>query len=414
MQRHVLHINTDDFYASVARLGDCTLRHRPVVVSHLHSRGTVVSASYEARADGVRPGLTLSQARRLCPRARVVPFDAALFQRASDAIFRVLAVCSPLVERTRLDEAFVDYTGCERLFGPPRDTCVRIQREIRERVRLQASMGLATSKLVSQVASGAAKRSGLVDVCEGYEPVFLAPHPVEHLPGVGPKLASALQDLALRRIGDIPPIPVEMMERVFGRVGRLLHERACGIDRTPVRSEEPREEMAEEEMFEPDVLERVLLEAALERLVARLGTRLRGKRVAARRLAVRVRYADGVGEDRRALLPDPEDLDGSLFDALAPLVHAAAWRRVRVRALTVRAWDFCWSTGQLDLFAGLAMGGVGRGERATSEPAPVIDRVASKRRLCETLARLRARFGENSVVTGRALAARAITPEFVA
>ena len=134
MMRHVLHINVDDFYASVARVKNPALLHRSLIVSHLHSRGTVVSASYEARADGVRPGLTLAQARRLAPRARVIPFDAALFSRASEAVFRILAPYSPLVERTRLDEGFLDYTGCERLLGGPLDACARIQREIRDRL----------------------------------------------------------------------------------------------------------------------------------------------------------------------------------------------------------------------------------------------------------------------------------------
>ncbi len=414
----------DDFYASVARVKDATLRRRPLIVSHVHSRGTVVSASYEARSDGVRPGLTLAQARRLSPRARVVPFDAALFTRASDAMAGVLAAWSPLVERARPDEVFVDYTGCERLFGAPLDACVRIQRQIRDELRLPASIGLATSKLVSQVASGAAKRSGLVDVHSGYEPAFLAPHPVGCLPGVGPKLAARLADLGVGRIGDIPPIPVEAMEGVFGRPGRLLHERARGIDRSQVRSGKPQpevpsgaradsyDEIAEEELFEPDVLERRVLEAALERLAARLGARMRGEGVAARRLSARVRYADGVEEARRALLPDPEDLDGPLYDALAPLCHAAAGRRVRVRAVAVRGWDFRWSTGQLDLLAGLATGNPGwEGERPR-EPSSA-DAEARRRRLCETLARLRARFGERGVVTGRDLAARGVAREFV-
>ena len=411
MERHVLHINMDDFHASVARVKDATLRRRPLIVSHVHSRGTVVSASYEARADGVRPGLTLAQARRLSPRARVVPFDAALFTRASDAMIGVLSSWSPRIERARPDEVFLDYTGCERLFGAPLDACARIQRQIRERLRLPASIGLATSKLVSQVASGAAKRSGLVDVYGGYESAFLAPHPVDRLPGVGPKLAARLGDLGVGRIGDIPPIPVEAMEGVFGRPGRLLHERARGIDRSPVHTERPREQIEEEERFEPDVLERRVLEAALARIAGRLGARLRGEGVAARRLAARVSYADGVEEERRAPLPDPEDLDGPLFDALAPLLHRAAARRVRVRALAVRAWDFRWSTGQLDLLAW-------RAPRPAPPALTPVERApaegdARRRRLCETMAALRARFGERGVVTGRDLAARAIAPEFV-
>ncbi len=413
--RHVLHINVDDFYASVVRVKNPALLRRSLIVSHLHSRGTVVSASYEARGDGVRPGLTLAQARRLAPLARVIPFDGALFSRASEAVFRILAPYSPLIERTRLDEGFLDYTGCERLLGGPLDACARIQREIRDRLGLQASIGLAANKLTSQVASGAAKRAGLLDVYRGYEPAFLAPHPVERLPGVGPKLAAALHDLAVARIGDIPPIPVEAMERVFGRPGRLLHERARGIDPRPVRGRRLHTELCEETLFEPDVLDRKILEAALARLVAKLGTRLRQKRLAARRLAVGVAYADGTERWRRTLLPDPEDLDSPLFDALAPLCHAAAARRVRVRKLIVKAWDLKWSTGQLELFPRARKnrdaplfrhevlkrsGTTEKGERP----------IFATRRLCEALDVLRGRFGEQCVMTGRELAARDSPP----
>jgi DNA polymerase-4 len=415
VERHVLHVNLDDFYASVARVKDPTLRRRPLIVSHLHSRGTVVSASYEARAEGVRPGLTLAQARRLAPRARVVPYDAALFARASDAMLRLLVPYSPLVERTRVDEAFLDYTGCERLLGGVLDVCARIQREIRDRLRLETSIGLATNKLVSQVASGAAKRAGLVDVYRGYESAFLGPHPVDRLPGVGPKLAAALRDLGVGRIGEIPPIPIEAMTRVFGRPGRLLHERARGLDPRPVRERRRRTVLAEEEAFEPDVLDRRLLEAALVRLVARLGARLRAGGVAARRLSIRVRYADGVEEERRGRLPDPEDLDPPLFDALAPLCHGAAARRVRVRALAVRAGDLRWSTGQLDLLswrAGTAAPSVFDRGPAGTFLAPVGASQARRRRLCAALDALRARFGEGSVVTGRELSARAVEPDF--
>jgi len=435
--RHVLHVNVDDFYASVARVKDPTLGRRPLIVSHVHSRGTVISASYEARSEGVRPGLTLAQARRLSPRAQVLPFDAALFTRASDALFRVLEPYSPLIERARMDEAFLDYTGCERLLGGALDACARLQREIRDRLRLQASIGLATNKLTSQIASGAAKRAGLLDVYRGYEPAFLAPHPVERLPEVGPKLAAALRDLAVARIGDIPPIPIEAMERVFGRPGRLLHERARGIDLRPVRERRPGAGFQETEVFEPDVLERRLLEAALVRLAGRLGARLRRARVAARRLAVRVAFADDVETERRTLLADPEDLDPALFDALAPLLHAAAARRVRVRKLTVKGWDLKWSTGQLELFpkglsprrhaeepsanageglslrrAGLSLPGGSGGTVPGAGQVRGNVTAHRTRRLCDALDALRGRFGEQSVVTGRELAARAVEPDF--
>lgn len=303
--RHILHVNTDDFFASLARLRDPGLRRRPVVVGNLMNRGSVVSASYEARAAGVRPGLTMQQAERLVPGAALVQVDWPYVNRASRELFRVLETYAPQIERSGPDEAFVDYTGCERASGPPQDVCMRLQRDVRSRLGLEVSIGLATNKLVSRFASSAAKRHSLLDVLPGYEASFVAPQPVERLPGVGPALGRKLHDLGMRTVGDLSRLPAEILEAVFGSLGRRLAEAACGVDRSSVARPRAREVLEESETFEPDLLDREALEAWLEPLCARLGAALRVRGWRARRLFVRLEHSDHVRVQRQARLAEP-------------------------------------------------------------------------------------------------------------
>jgi DNA polymerase-4 len=349
--RSVLHVNTDDFFASLARLRDPSLGDRPVIVGNLMNRGSVVSASYEARTAGVYPGLTMQQAERLLPGAALVQVDWAYAQRASREIFRVLDGYAPQVEPAGLDEAFVDCTGCERLLGPLRDAGARLRRELRARVGLDVSIGLASNKLVSRFASSSAKRHGLLDVLPGQEASFLAPHPVTRLPGVARALGHRLCDMGVPTVGDLARFPVEVLEGVFGALGRRLGEASQGIDRAPVGRRAARLVVAESETFEPDVLDRAVLEAWLEVLCARLGGVLRARGWAARQLTVRLEHSDRVTVQRQVPLRPPAAFDPPLALAARTALALAYQRRVRVRRLAVETAGFEPSPVQLDLFA---------------------------------------------------------------
>ena len=399
----VLHINTDDFFASVLRVGDPALRRRPVIVGHLASRGGVVSASYEARADGVRPGMTMAQARRACPGASLVHVDWDLYARASSSLFGVLERFSPLVERASLDEGFLDYTGCRLLFGSPVDAAARIKREVREATGLGVSVGLAANKLVSKVASGTAKCARLVDVFTGYEQSFLAPLSIHRLPGVGPKLGAALRDMAVRRIGDVTRFPEELLQSVFGpATGRTLHRRARGIDRTPVRSAAGAAvpEWREEETLNPDSVDLRRLTGVLHRLAGRLGTRLRREKLAARRFTVLVRYSDQVRAQRGCLTAEPTDLDGRILEQALEAFHGLFTRRVRVRRLALAA-SCLEGNWQLPLLGGRY------GSRADAvRDAPSTTASPVMNRLYEAVDGLRQKYGMEAVRVG----ARQSTP----
>lgn len=348
--RTVLHVNTDDFYASLARLRDPALRGRPVVVGHLLSRGSVVSASYEARAAGVHPGLTMQQAERMLPGASLVQVDWAYARRASREIFRVLDGYAPRLEPAGLDEAFVDYTGCERLGGSPLDASGRLRRELRERLGLDVSLGVASNKLVSRFASSSAKQHGLLDVLPGYEASFLAPHPVGRLPAIGAPLARRLRDMGVPTIGDLARFPAELLEAVFGATGRRLADQAHGIDKSPVGKRPSRQVLEESETFEPDLLDHSRLEAWCDVLSARLGGALRARGWCARRLVLRLEHADRMHARRMTVLRPPTHLDPQLADAARTALAIAFVRRVRVRRLAIEASGFEPSPVQLDLF----------------------------------------------------------------
>jgi len=390
VEREILHVNTDDFYASVLRLRDPALRRRAVVVVGASPRGMVFSASYEAREDGVTRGMTATAARRLCGRATFIPPDWGLFRRASFAIFAVLRRYSPVVEPASLDEGYVDYTGCSRLFGPALDAGRRIKDEIARETGLAVSLGVASNKLVSHVASRSAKCANLVDVYRGYERPFIAPVPVERFPLVGDKRAPVLRELGVSRVGDVLLFTEEIFAFCFGSWGARLYRGAMGEDAAPVRMRPaPDERFTVEEILEPDRVDSRFLEGALYRLAERLGERLRAERSLAGGVSLEIRYADGLAAKGMGRPEATAADDASLYEAARRTFARLYVRRVRVRSLALTAQRIEPAPLQIELF---------RGEREA----------AAERRsvLYAALDRLRAAYpGRVAPAFGKALAA---------
>lgn len=346
--RKIIYVNTDDFYASVLRVKDPLLRSRPVVVGHLSPRGLVVGASYEAREEGVRPGMTTAQARRLCPRAELVEVDWKLFREASRRLFDVVRRYSPVVEPAGLDEGFVDYTGCRGIFGEAAQAAARIQREVAEASSLQVSLGVAGNKLVSQVASRVAKRGGVVEVEPGGEARFLAQFPLEWLPSLPPRLREELVAMGVRRIGTLAEVPEAIAARAFGPWGRVLVEKARGVDNRPVL---PRGERLEAEVtFPEDILSRPLLEAYLYSLAESLGERLRARGRGLRGVELAITYADGYVARSREPTGAVTDQDGDIYRAAAAAWRRIFARRVKVRSLCLAAFGVLMYSEQVEMF----------------------------------------------------------------
>src|SRR5258706_11723854 len=223
----ILHADADAFYASVEQRDDPRLRGRPVIVGG----GVVLAASYEAKACGVRTAMGGAQARRLCPRAVVVPPRMSAYSDASKAVFEVFEDTSPLVEGLSIDEAFLDVRGLERIAGTPVEIAARLRRDVRERVGLPITVGVARTKFLAKVASGVAKPDGLLVVPPDGELTFLHPLPVERLWGVGRVTAAKLHERRIATAGEVARLAESELVAMLGRAsGRHLHPLAHNRD----------------------------------------------------------------------------------------------------------------------------------------------------------------------------------------
>src|ERR671917_668955 len=228
----ILHADADAFYASVEQRDDPRLRGRPVIVGG----GVVLAASYEAKAHGVRTAMGGAQARRLCPRAVVVPPRMGVYAKASKDVFEVFRQTTPLVEGLSIDEAFLDVGGLWRVSGTPVQIAMRLRREVRERVGLPITVGVARTKFLAKVASGVAKPDGLLVVPPGEELSFLHPLPIERLWGVGPVTAAKLRERHIHTVGHVARIGEAALVTMLGaHAGRHLHALAHNRDPRRVR-----------------------------------------------------------------------------------------------------------------------------------------------------------------------------------
>ena len=285
----ILHADLDAFYASVEQRDDPRLRGRPVIVGG----GVVLAASYEAKACGVRTAMGGAQARRACPRAVVVPPRMAAYSEASKAVFEVFEATTPLVEGLSIDEAFLDVRGLERISGTPIEIAGRLRRDVRERVGLPVTVGVASTKFLAKVASGVAKPDGLLVVPPGGELGFLHPLPVERLWGVGPVTAAKLRERGLATVGEVARLAEETLVSMLGRaVGRHLHALAHNRDPRRVGSRRRRRSMGAQRALGRSRRSWNALDAVLVGLVDRLARRLRDARRACRTIVLRLRFDD--------------------------------------------------------------------------------------------------------------------------
>lgn len=283
----------DAFYASVEQRDRPELRGLPVIVgADPKGRGVVSAASYEARVFGVRSAMPIGKAARLCPHGVFVPVDMEKYARVSDEIMAILGDFSPLVEPVSVDEAFVDLTGTESLFGPPPDAVRQIKRRIREETGLTASAGLAANKFIAKIASDLRKPDGLVIVAPGREAEFLAPLPIERLWGVGTATAKSLAALGIASIGQLQRLPRATLVSRLGSHGADLHDLAFGRDDRAVEPWTAPKSMGAETTFERDTDDRARLETTLRGQAERVARELRAGGVAASRVTLKLRFAD--------------------------------------------------------------------------------------------------------------------------
>ena len=351
--RSILYIDPPAFCTTVEALVAPALRSRPVAVAAPGAdRATILALSPEARAAGLERGMAVRLARKRCPDLLLLPPNPQLYARASRALHEVLQVYAPVIEPHGYGHAFLDLTGTTRLFGPAVDVAARITREARARMRLPLTVGVAMNKLVSEAATRVGRLATplpLIEVQRGKEAGFLAPQMLEVLPDIPPDIRARLDEYHLGRVGQVAAIRETDLCAVFGRRGSLLRQQARGVDPRPVLPPEIRAEFRASHTLATDTNDRAVLHPLLRRLTEQLGSRLRQRGLAARRLAVAVDYTDHAAAAHATPLPESA-LDLELWSVARQLLDRALGRRVAVRTVTVTADQLIEANLQLDLW----------------------------------------------------------------
>ena len=336
---HVLHVDMDAFYASVELRDRPELAGQPVIVGGLSGRSVVLSATYEARAFGVRSAMPMSRARRLCPQATVIPPRHGAYSAVSKEVMAIFRAVTPHVQPLSLDEAFLDVSGAIRLLGSPVQIGRRIRREVAEQQQITCSVGIAPNKFLAKLASVQCKPDGLLVIPADGALAFLHPLPVAALWGVGDKTASVLARLGLRTVGDIASAPPGALERELGKAAAAhLTALASGRDDRAVESSVAEKSVGAEETFDVDVSDPVVVRRELLRLSRRAAGSLRSSGYAARTVVVKLRKADFTTITRSRTLPEPTSETRRIYATACDLYAASGLsERALLRLVGVRA-----------------------------------------------------------------------------
>ncbi len=398
--RLVFHADADAFFAQVETILDPSLVGKPVIVGGPSNRGIVTSATYEARAMGVYTTMPIAQARRLCPKGVFVEAHFEAYARFSKRMFEVFESFTPAVEGSSLDEAYLDFTGCERLHGiegwgrmeegrPGRVVALaeRLRDEVRRRAELRISIGAATSKLVAKVATDFGKPNGITVVFPGRESAFLAPMRVGTVPGIGTKASAALERAGIARLGQLAETPEERLVKLFGTGAGWLSRRARGEDDSPVESGGLPKSTGRSTTFERDTDDVAWVERILAELTEQAARSVREDGLVARTVTVKVKYSDFTVSSAAETLPEPSNLDDPFFEAGRRLLRKAWKRRAKIRLVGVT-------------LSGLALAGE-RQRRLFGE-----EEREKRERLYEKIDLIRDKHGDDVLRSGRTFEAR--------
>jgi DNA polymerase-4 len=307
--RILAHLDLDAFFAAVEELEDPTLRDRPLIVGgDPKGRGVVATANYVARRFGIRSAMSSAEALRRCPEAVFVHPRHTLYRQYSDAVWEVVQQVVPRLERTGLDEGYLDLATVTPAFAGARAVAAAVREAVRGATSLSCSLGVSTSKVVCKVASDRRKPGGITVVPPGREAGFLAPLPARVLPGIGPRVEQRLAAAGITTIGGLAELDdLELRAVLPGSVGSVLRDRARGIDPRDLELDAERISISTEETFERDVTDRAILHAELRRQAEGVAAHLRSSGLSARTVTTKLRYADFSIRSRSTTLPAPVD-----------------------------------------------------------------------------------------------------------
>jgi DNA polymerase-4 len=399
-QATMLHVDLDAFYASVEQLLDPSLRGRPIAVGG----GVVLAASYEARAFGVRSGMTGFRARQLCPGLHFVGGHFGDYQRLGDEVMAVFADFTPLVERVSIDEAFLDVAGAVHLFGSPSDIGVAIRGRVRDEIGLAVSVGVARTKHLAKIASQVAKPNGMVVVDTGRERAFLDPLPVGLVWGVGPVTGARLAGVGIRTIGDLVATGTRQLEDLLGgAVGAKLSSLANDVDPRRIEANRRARSGGAQSARGATPVTPGLIRSTLAYLADRVAGRLRAARRAGRTVTVRVRFVGLRSVTRSATVVVALSATLSLTEVATELAMTALADHPGERHITLLAVSVSNLIPEPALQLELPLGGTPDPQRAGTSAG------AARGEVDRSMDTIRSRYGDLAVGYGSVLLAERTT-----
>ncbi len=349
-QRSIIHLDMDAFYPAVEALDKPELRGKPVIVGGSREKGVVSSASYEARRFGVHSAQPIATAIRLCPDGIFMPVRMSRYKEVSRQVFEIFRCFTPLVEPLSIDEAFLDLTGAERLMGQTEVIAKKIKETVLKKTGLTVSAGVASSKFVAKIASDIDKPDGLTVVPPVRIKEFLDPLPVKKMWGVGKVTQQALARLNVKTFNDLRQIPVEILEKNFGKHGAAMHLLSMGIDERDVVPERETKSIGHEQTFMKDILDPNQAKKEILSLANKVAHRMRREEVRGSTVSLKVKYSDFTQITRAATLPEPTDDSMEIYSTSCRLLKKTAVGKRPVRLLGISLSQLSSLEGEKQLF----------------------------------------------------------------
>ena len=352
MDRNIIHLHIPTFPITLERLNYPELRNRPVAVAPAQSdRALILAVSSEARKEGIFKGMAIGKALRFCPELIVLPPNPALVEKGSMLLKKAVAEYTPVWEPSKPGHIYLDITGTRRLWGRAKDAAWRISRDINTRLSLSGAVGVAGNKMVSSIASRLLSSGGIMDVDHGMESSFMAPLKVDYLPGVGHiRSRILLEELNISLVREIAGMDADNLRLIFKKQAWVIHQRAIGIDPTPVLPPASEPEVMESVTLDRDINDDERLLSELYSLVEKCAFRLRKRAIKPGSAGLTIRYSDQMESTRKVPLVSAGYWESELYPVIEKLFFKTCDRRCGVRFMRIRFTDLSKASGQLSLF----------------------------------------------------------------
>lgn len=378
MERRILHLDIDAFFASVEQLRNPRLAGKPVIVGS----GCIASCSYEARKFGLYAGQSLSEARRLCPKAVILEGNYFVYRCFTNRVWEICRTFSPSVD-TYLDDAYLDLKGTENLYPDILKSAAQLKDHIRRETGLSVTVGIGQSRIVARMASKSAKPDGMRLVEPAEVLPFLANFEVDKLPGVGHKTAEVLKRLNIHAVGELRNLPRHGLEALFGKLGLAIYDRCRGLDTMITSKKEIPHSISRETTFHKETTNRAEIEGMLCYLTERIGYTLRQLGCAAKTIHLKIRYGDFEGEKASESLLEATDIDNEIHRAAVGILNRIYTRRVALRHIGITVSHILPSE---------------KGRRSLFETGE-----ERAHRLLHAIDKIRGRFGFSAITVGKAI-----------